>query len=73
MNADFDNMRRNIAKSYNLLVGSLNNDWQRDLAVDLCNELAGLVALECPIEDGFLFVDLSEEVTLADPFGEEEP
>ena len=73
MNADFDNLRRNIAASYNRLVGVINTPEQREAAAELCNEIAGLIALEYHVEYGFLFVDLSGEVTLVDPFGEEEP
>jgi hypothetical protein len=68
MNIDFNGLRRNLAESYNRLVGALTTSEQREIAVDLCGEIAGLLA----IYDGGEIRDLSYEITLADPFEEVE-
>jgi hypothetical protein len=68
MNADFDNLRRNIAANYNALVDALGTLEQRKLASHLGNDIAGLLAL---YDQGIQ--DLSHAVTLVDPFEEEEP
>jgi hypothetical protein len=68
MNVDFDNLRRNIALSYNCLAETLTTPEQREAAADLCNDIAGLLAL---YGDGIK--DLSEEIMLVDPFLEEDP
>lgn len=68
MNVDFNGLRRNIAESYNRLVGALTTGEQREMAADLGGEIAGLLALY----DGGEIRSLSDEITLVDPF-EEEP
>jgi hypothetical protein len=67
MNVDFNGLRRHIAASYNRLVGALTTPEQREMAADLGGEIAGLLAI---YDDGEI-LNLSEAVTLADPFEEE--
>jgi len=69
MNVDFNGLRRHIAESYNRLVGALTTPEQREMAADLGNEIAGLLAIH---DDGEIpACDLSDDVTLVDPFQEE--
>lgn len=71
MTCDFDGLRRNLAEAYNrhvdILVHGYAPDSCRDSCAEIGNGVAGLLALSS--DDGIR--DLSGEVSLNTPFGED--
>lgn len=71
MICDFNGLRRNLADAYNRHVGILNaldvDVGLGDTCAEIGNGIAALLALSS--DDGI--VDLSDEVTLRSPFGED--